>query len=101
VQCAECPRSYVGQTGRTFKRRHKEHKRDIKQRTVLYVYPTYSPNRARIRHDKENNESQSQKLNADERFRIYEITKQNVQLNNTSTETYKPIYEKVLTTDPT
>jgi hypothetical protein len=30
LQCADCPRRYVGQTGRTFKTRFKEHIRDIK-----------------------------------------------------------------------
>jgi hypothetical protein len=30
LQCAECPLKYIGQTGRTFKIRFKEHIRDIK-----------------------------------------------------------------------
>jgi hypothetical protein len=30
LQCTECPRKYIGQTGRTFKARYKEHTRDIK-----------------------------------------------------------------------
>jgi hypothetical protein len=30
LQCADCPWKYVGQTGRTFKTRFKEHIRDIK-----------------------------------------------------------------------
>jgi hypothetical protein len=30
LQCADCPLKYVGQTGRTFKTRFKEHIRDLK-----------------------------------------------------------------------
>jgi hypothetical protein len=30
LQCTECPRKYIGQRGRTFKTRYKEHIRDIK-----------------------------------------------------------------------
>jgi predicted GIY-YIG superfamily endonuclease len=29
LQCKECPSRYIGQTGRTFKTRYKEHIRDI------------------------------------------------------------------------
>jgi hypothetical protein len=32
---------------------------------------------------------------------IYEISKQNMQLNNTFTETYNPIYDMILTKFPT
>jgi hypothetical protein len=31
LQCTECPRKYIEQTGRTFKTRYKEHIRDIKK----------------------------------------------------------------------
>jgi hypothetical protein len=46
-------------------------------------------------------EKKSEILNSYERFHIYEITKQNIQLNDTVTETYSPIYGKILTTYPT
>jgi hypothetical protein len=30
MECTECPKRYIGQTGRTFEIRYKEHIRDIK-----------------------------------------------------------------------
>jgi hypothetical protein len=46
-------------------------------------------------------EKKSQILNTYERFHIYEISKQNMQLNDTFTETYNPIYDMILTKFPT
>jgi hypothetical protein len=34
-------------------------------------------------------------INTYERFHIYKVSKQNIQLNDTSTETYNPIYDMI------
>jgi hypothetical protein len=35
-------------------------------------------------------------LDTHERFHIYEISKQNIQLNNNFTETFNPIYDAII-----
>lgn len=101
LQRTECPCRY---TGRAFKRRHKEHIRDIKKnrqcsKFVQHMIETghkYSTieNTMKILHI----ENKSKIFNTYERFHIYEITKQHIQLNDTFTETYNSIYGMILTT---
>jgi hypothetical protein len=45
-------------------------------------------------------EKKSQILNTYERFHIYNISRQNIQLKETFAETYNPIYDKILTNFP-
>jgi hypothetical protein len=45
-------------------------------------------------------EKKSQILNTYERFHIYNVSKQNIQLNDTFTETYNLIYDTILTNFP-
>jgi hypothetical protein len=42
-------------------------------------------------------EKKGQMLDAYERFHIYEISKQNMQLNDNFAETYNPIYDIIIT----
>jgi hypothetical protein len=42
LQCADCPLRYVGQIGRTFKVRFKEHIRDIKTMDKAQSLPSIS-----------------------------------------------------------
>jgi hypothetical protein len=45
-------------------------------------------------------EKKSQILNTYERFHTYNVSKQNIQLNDTFTETYNPIYDTILSNFP-
>jgi hypothetical protein len=38
LQCSECPKRYIGQTGRTFEIRYKEHIRDIRNNEPNWKY---------------------------------------------------------------
>jgi hypothetical protein len=42
-------------------------------------------------------EKKGQMLDSYERFHIYEISKQNIQLNNNYAETYNSIYDTIIT----
>jgi hypothetical protein len=87
---------------RTFKTRFKERIRDIKnneQNSKLaqhilhtkYEYETIEKV-MKILHV----EKKGQMLFTHERFRMYEISKQNMQLNDNIAETYNPIYEIII-----
>jgi hypothetical protein len=103
----KCPRKYIGQTGQTFKTRYKEHIRDIKNngqyskfvQHIIEKGHKYSmiEKTMKILHI----EKKSQILNTYERFHIYEVSKQNMQLNDTFTEAYNPKYDMILTKFPT
>jgi hypothetical protein len=40
LKCLDCNKYYIGQTGRNFKQRYKEHINDIRQRKI-WILPTY------------------------------------------------------------
>jgi hypothetical protein len=85
LQCADCPLKYIGQTGRTFKTRFKEHVRNIKngqnskfaQHIVdtTHEYQTIDQTMKILHVEKE-----GRALDTYERFHICEITKQNLQI---------------------
>jgi hypothetical protein len=94
LQCADSPRKYVGQTGVTFRTRFKEHARDTgnnKQNSKFaeqildmgHEYEVLEKN-MKIFHIEE----KRQMLDSYERFHIYEISKQNTQLNDNVAEIY-------------
>jgi hypothetical protein len=39
MNCNSCPKAYIGQTGRNFKTRYKEHMQDIKKTELKLVFP--------------------------------------------------------------
>jgi hypothetical protein len=104
LQCADCPRGYVGQTGRTFETRFKELVRDIRNNgqnsrfaqhilNTTHEYETMEKT-MKILHI----EKKGKMLDTSEIFHIYEISKQNIQLNDNFTETYNPIYDLIIAT---
>jgi hypothetical protein len=107
LQCTQCPQRYIGQTGRAFKTRYEDHIRDIKN---IGQCSKFAQHIIEAGHEYDtiekimkilHTEEKSQIFNTYERFHIYEISKQNMQLNDTFTETYNPIYDMILTTLPT
>jgi hypothetical protein len=102
LQCADCPLKYVGQTGRTFKIRFKEHIRGIKNNgqnskfaqhivDTTHAYRTIDQTMKILHIGKK-----VRALGTYERFHIYEISKQNMQLNDNFTETFNPIYDVII-----
>jgi hypothetical protein len=104
LQCNECPKRYIGQTGRTFEIRYKEHIRDIENN---------EPNSKYAQHilDTTHEYGQIQKIvkplyignrgplpDTYERLHIYESTKQKIQLNNNFTDIHNPIYDGIIKT---
>jgi predicted GIY-YIG superfamily endonuclease len=97
LQCADCPKKYIGQTGRKFETRFKEHIRDIRNngqnsRFAQHILDTGHEYETiektmKILHI----EKKGQMLDTHERFCIYEISKQNLQLNDNYAEIYNPI----------
>jgi hypothetical protein len=99
-----CPLKYVGQTGRTFKTRFKEHIRNIKNNgqnskfaqhivDTTHEYQTVDQT-MKILHVAKKGRA----LDTYERFHIYEITKQNLQLSDNFTETFNPICDVIIAT---
>jgi hypothetical protein len=104
LQSENCPMKYVGQTGRKLKTWFKEHIGDIKNngqnskfaQHILHTGHEYETIEKimKILHI----EKKGQILETYERFHIYEISKQNIQLNDNFTETYNPIYNTIICT---
>ena len=95
---------YVGQTGRTFKVRSREHVRDIKNNgqsskfaehilDTTHEYSTTDKTLEVLYIGKK-----GRTLDTYERFHIYEISKQNLQLNDNFTEMFNPIYDVIIDT---
>jgi hypothetical protein len=95
---------YIGQTGRTFKARFKEHIQDIRTNRsnskfaqhILDTGQTYNTidQTMEILHI----EKKGHKLNTLERFVIYTLTKKSRQLNDTYTMMNNPIFDILMKT---
>jgi hypothetical protein len=104
LRCGNCPQKYIGQTGRTFRIRFKEHIRDIRNNgqsckfaqhilDTTHAYGTIE-NTMKIVHI----QKKVPVLDTYEKYRIYEISKQGIQLNDNFAETYNPIYNVIMAT---
>jgi hypothetical protein len=94
-------------TGWTFKTRYKEHTRDVNNNGQ---YSKFTQHIIETGHEYDmiektmkilHIEKKSQIVSTCERFHIYEINEQNLQLHDNFTETYNPIYDMILTKFPT
>jgi hypothetical protein len=95
----DCPIKYVGQTGRTFNIRYKEHIHDIRSTNsnskysnhILntgYAYETIADTMEIVTTGKK-----GKHLNTLERYHIYVISRQNLHMKDTHTDTCKPMFE--------
>jgi hypothetical protein len=90
MKCMDCPLKYVGQTGRTFNTRYKEHKHDIRTNNSNTLYANHILNTGHsygtITDTMEimKTESKGRYLNTLERYYIYEISKDNLHMNDTN-----------------
>jgi hypothetical protein len=93
------PEKYIGQTGRNFKTRYKEHIQSVSSNNpnskysqhILDTQHTYGP----ITDIMEvlQFEKKGKLMNAWERFHIYKLSKDNLQMNDTYTDTHNPIFK--------
>jgi hypothetical protein len=97
----ECPKKYIGQTGRTFNIRYKEHIHDIRSNNgntgyanhILntgHAYGTMTDTMEIITTGKK-----GKHLNTLERYYIYKANKEDIQMNDTHRETYNPIFQVI------
>jgi hypothetical protein len=95
----DCPLKYIGQTGRTFNVRYKEHIHAIRNNNnnsgysnhILntgHTYGTINNTMDIIRTGKK-----GKHLNALEKYYIHKISKNNLHMNDTYNDTYNPIFE--------
>jgi hypothetical protein len=100
LKCLDFPLKYVGQTGRTFKTRYKEHIHDIRSNNsnsgysshILntgHTYGTITDTMEIITRRK------GKHLNALEKYHIYKVSKKNLHMNDTNIDTYNPILEEL------
>jgi hypothetical protein len=99
---SECNKQYIGQTGRSFRGRYKEHARE-------YNYATNKSNYAKHLLDTQHplkpiddcmttldTTKKGSMLNTIERFYIHQATQNNSQLNDRNTVTPNPIFNTIL-----
>jgi hypothetical protein len=99
MNCLDCLLKYTGQTGRTFHTRYKEHIYAIRNNNANsgyanhilntgHKYDTITETMDIIRTQRKGNH-----LNTLEKYHIYKISRDNIQMNDTNTDTHKPIFK--------
>jgi hypothetical protein len=99
LKCLDCYKNYIGQTGRNFKQRYREHINDIRQNKEKSGYSQHILNtghRYGTIDDTMEILYKNKKgllLNTVEQFYIYINKKQNSHLNDIYSDNYNPIYD--------
>jgi hypothetical protein len=100
MKCLDCSLKYIGQTGKVFNIRYKEHTQIIKENNsnsgylnpVLntgHTYRTTADNIDIVKIGKKDGH-----LNSLEKYDIYRISEENLRMNGTyDIDTYNPIFE--------
>jgi hypothetical protein len=101
LNCKGCPRKYIGQTGRNFNTRYKEHIHAIRTNStnsryaqhILDTQHPYGPmtDIMKILHLNQ----KGREMNTWERYHIYTLSRDELQLNDTHTDTHNPIFKIV------
>jgi hypothetical protein len=104
LQCGEYPLKYIGHTGHTFKLRYKEHINAIRTNKQNSKFAQHI---LETRHNCDTMdqimnilhiEKKGPKLNTLERYRIYEMTKRSLQMNDTFMDMHNPIFDVLIKT---
>jgi hypothetical protein len=101
MKCLDCPLRYVGQTGRTFKIRYKEHFQAIRDNNSNSEYSSHILNTGRTygtitdTMDVIRKGRKGKLLNTLEKYHIYKISNTNVHLNNTHNEMHNPTVQVI------
>jgi hypothetical protein len=98
LKCNSCQLKYIGQTDGNFRVRYKEHIHAIRSNKTTSRYAQHILETGHTYGTIENTlntlkfERKSQKMNSLEQYYIYRLTKENLQLNDTYTNNYNPIF---------
>jgi hypothetical protein len=101
MKCLDCPLRYIGQTGRTFKIRYKEHIQEIRNNNGNSGYSNHILNTGHTygtltdTMDVIRNGRKGRHLNTLEKYHIYRISKTNVHSNDTYNEMHNPIFQEI------
>jgi hypothetical protein len=101
MTCMSCPMKYIGQTGRPFNTRYKEHIRDIKNNNSKSGYSNHILNTGHSYGSLTDTmeimkiERKGKHLNTLEKCHIYRISKEGIHMNDICDETYNPIFEVI------
>jgi hypothetical protein len=102
LKCNSCQPSYIGQTGRNFKDRYKEHIRSIRTNKPNTKYAQHILDTQHAYGPVSNTmyillpiERKGQLMNTWERFHIYKLSSNILELNNTYTDIYNPIFNPI------
>jgi hypothetical protein len=101
MKCLDCPLKYIGQTGRTFNLRYKEHILAIRSNcsrsgnlnhilNTGHSYGTITDTMDVIRTGRK-----SRHLNTSERHRIYKVSRNNLHMNDTYIKGHNLIFQTV------
>jgi hypothetical protein len=99
MKSMDCPLKYVGQTGRTFNIRYKEHIHDIRSNNsntgyanhILNTGHTYGTITDTMEIIKTGRKRRY--LNTLEKYHIYEMSKDNLRMNDTNIDIHNPIFK--------
>jgi hypothetical protein len=107
LECEDCNRKYVGQTGRSFHTRYKEHKGDFDNNNHKSLFAKHLLEEGHSLQPMDScmkvleYQRKGQKLNTLEQYHIYSLTKTEQPLNEQYTDTQNPIFESILKVYPT
>jgi hypothetical protein len=99
MKCKDCPMKYIGQTGRTFNTRYKEHIYDIKSNSnntgyskhILDTRHSYGPMVDTMDVIRINNKGKY--LNTLEKYYIYKISRKGLHMNDMNINEHNPLFE--------
>jgi hypothetical protein len=102
LKCKSCPRKYIGQTGRNFKTRYREHMLAIRNNNS--AASKYAQHILETGHEYGKMEDiltimqcerKGRRLNSLEQFYIHRLVKEETQLNDTHKNTHNPIFDLI------
>lgn len=107
INCSDCPKFYIGQTGRTFKKRFNEHIQALRSNNSTSLKSTFAEHLLEDNHNYKNISEnmkiikvceKNNKLDAIEELEIYINCKEDEKnlLNNMLTQKKNPIFDKIL-----
>lgn len=107
INCSTCNSKYIGQTGRSFKKRFNEHIQALKSNNLTTQKSTFAQHLLETNHEYKNMKEnmkilqygqKGEKLNIKEDFHIYKMFKEDPSniLNIRQTNKTNPIFEKII-----
>jgi hypothetical protein len=105
MKCMDCPMKYIGQTGRTFNTRYKEHIHDIRSNNSNSGYSNHILNTGHAYGAMTDTMDiiamgrKGKHLNTLERYHMYKTSRENLHKNDTHIDTHNLIFEALQETD--